>query len=192
MKKLIFATLLSLPIFLTAGQYVGIHGGVDDLHKTDASNSGQKMGCQFGAVYGHDIADQFRAEAEVSYRYAAKRKVYSEKALDDLLSKSYESKHSWSYMLNVLYDINQLAMYSLTPYVGAGVGYGHNVTELKVKYDDHSDSEKRRDADFAWQAIGGVSYSISDSVKSRVQYTYHRGQQHTINHSVTVAFVKAF
>lgn len=177
---------------LIGSQYVGIHGGPDYGFKTDSSNSGQKVGYQIGAVYGHDIASQFRAEAEVSYRQARKRTVYTDKGTDQLVSKTYESKHAWSYMINVCYDIDQLAMYSLTPYIGCGIGFDCSVNEYKIKYDTHADSEKRRDSDFAWQGIAGVSYKISDSVDSRVQYTYHRGQQHTINHGVSAAIVKAF
>ncbi len=192
MKKIIFATILSLPMFLSAGQYVGIHGGPDYGYQTNASNSGQKVGYQIGAVYGYDIAPQFRAEAEVSYRDAQKRKVYTEKGTDQLLSKKYESKHSWSYMINVAYDIVHLETLSMVPFVGMGIGFGNNVAEYKIKYDDHVDSEKRRDSDFAWQAVVGVSYKLADGITSRVKYTYHRGQQHSINHGVTAAIVKAF
>lgn len=191
-EKIIFFGALFISSAAFAGQYVGFHWGTDYGFKTDISKPGQKVGFIVGGVYGHDIADQFRAEFEVAYREGHKRTIYKDKAVDQLISKSYESKHSWSYMLNVLYDVNQLAMYNLTPYIGAGMGYGHNTTELKIKYDSHVDEEKRRDTDFAWQVIGGVSYPISDMVKSRVQYTYHRGQQHTINHSASVQLVRSF
>lgn len=192
MKKIIFAALLSLPAFLSAGQYVGLHGGTDYSYKTNDSNAGQKVGYGVGLVYGHDVADQIRAEVEVTYRSGSKRKVYTDSMIDSLESVKYESKHSWSYMINLIYDVNQLATYNLTPFAGVGIGYGNNVTELKVKYDSHIDSEKRRDSDFAWQVVAGVSYPITDSVKSRVQYCYHRGEQHSISHSATAAIVKEF
>ena len=192
MKKIIFATILSLPMFLSAGQYVGFHGGTDYSYRTDTSNNGQKVGYALGLTYGHDVAPQVRLEGEVTYRHGSKRKVYKDKAVDQLDFVKYESKHSWSYMVNLVYDVNQLATYQLSPFVGLGLGYGNNVTELKVKYDSHADSEKRRDSDFAWQAIAGFSYPITDSVKSRVQYCYHRGEQHSISHSVTASIVKAF
>ncbi len=192
MRKLIFTALLSLPIFLSASQYIGIQGGPDYGFKTNGSNTGQKVGYKIGAIYGYNFASQFRAEAEVSYRDAHKRTVYTDKGTDHLISKKYESKHSWSYMVNIAYDINQLTTYSLTPFVGMGVGYGNNVAEFQVKYDKHTENEKRRDSDFAWQGFAGVSYALADGVTSRVQYTYHRGQQHSINHAVNVAVVKAF
>lgn len=192
MKKIIFTALLSLPIFLSAGQYVGFHGGTDYSYKTNDSNAGQKVGYAVGLVYGKDVGDQIRAEAEVTFRNGSKRKVYTDKGVDQLESKKYESKHSWSYMINLIYDVNQLATYKLTPYFGLGVGYGNNVTELKIKYDTHVDSEKRRDSDFAWQGLIGLSYPVADGILSRVQYTYHRGEQHSISHSVTAAIVKAF
>lgn len=177
---------------LIGSQYVGFHGGPDYGFRTDQSNSGQKVGFQVGGVYGHDIGSNFRAEAEISYRKAHKRTVYSDKGEDQLASKKYDSRHAWSYMLNVCYDIRQLDIFSIVPYAGIGIGFSDSVQELKVKYDSHSDSEKRRDCDFAWQGIAGITYNLADNIDSRVQYTYHRGQQHTINHSVCAAVIKVF
>jgi opacity protein-like surface antigen len=192
MKKFIIAALLSLPIYLSATQYVGIHGGPDYGFKTDQSNSGQKVGYAIGGVFGHDFGNQFRVEGEVSYRKAHKRTVYTDKAIDQLISKIYESKHSTAFMVNGFYDVSQLAMYNLSPFIGGGIGFTNNVIELKAKYNDHTDSEKRRDSDFAWQLLAGVSYPVSPGVKANVRYCYHQGQQHYKNHGVTVGFVKAF
>jgi opacity protein-like surface antigen len=192
MKKIIFAMLLSLPVFLSAGQYVGIHGGPDYGFKTNDSNSGQKVGYAVGGVFGHDFANQFRCEVEVSYRKAHKRTIYKDKVIDQIFSKQYESRHSTAFMANGYYDLSQLAMYNLSPFIGAGVGFTNNVVELKAKYDDHIDSEKRRDSDFAWQLLAGLSYPVQEGVKANVRYCYQQGQQHYKNHGVTVGFVKAF
>lgn len=84
-------------------------------------------------------------------------------------------------------------MFSLVPYLGGGIGFGSNVSEYKIKYDMGSSiSQKRRDTDFAYQGIAGFTSMVSDNIKMRVQYIYHRGQQHTINHSALVAVVRDF
>ena len=192
MKKIIFSLLFAFPIFLSASQYIGIHGGPDHGHDTDRSNSGQKMGFAIGGIYGYDFNNQFRGEVEVSYRQAHKRTVYKDKLIDQLFSRTYESKHSTAFMVNACYDMSQLAMYNLNPFIGGGIGFTNNVTQYKAKYDDHVDSEKRRDSDFAWQLLAGVSYPIQEGVKANIRFCYHQGQQHTKSHSVTLGLVKAF
>ncbi len=197
MKKILFSILILIPVMLIAGendnsQYVGIHMGTDYGLKTDEGNTGQKVGYDVGFVIGKELGNQVRAEVEVSYRKGRKRTIYLENSMDELLVKKYESKHSWSYMLNLSYDISQLKISSVVPFIGFGIGVGNNVMELKTKSDLYSESQKRRDNDFAYQGIFGFTSKVSEQLTSRIQYVYHRGQQHTINHSVTMAVVKAF
>ena len=192
MKKLIFLALATFPMILTAGQYAGIHAGTDYRNQTATSNSGQKVGCRAGAVYGYDFDNGIRTEAEISYREGHKRTQYSDDGEDQLIFRRYDSHHSWSYMANLCYDISQLQMWSLTPYFGIGAGYVQSVEHRKTKYDVVSHTEKRRDHGFAYQAIAGLKYPIADQVNMTAQYCYHIPGPHTKNHSVTVGLVKAF
>ena len=192
MKKFIFAVLLSLPIFLSAGQYAGIHGGTDLRNLTNQSNSGQKVGFKVGGVWGYDFGNQVRTEVEVSYSEGHKRTQYSDKAEDQLAFKRLASHHEWSYMANIAYDIGQLKIWNLTPYFGAGVGYVQMVEHTKIQYEAKTDSEKRRDHGFAYQGIAGVKYLVSEGVTMNAQYCYHIPGPHIKNHSVTVGVVKAF
>jgi len=113
MKKILFAILASLPVFVSASQYVSVHFGTDYGLKTDESNAGQKVGYNIGLVYGRELQGKVRTELEVSYREDRKRTVYTEVEKYDEASKKFQSKHTWSYMKNVLYDINQLQCFLL-------------------------------------------------------------------------------
>ena len=192
MKKLFFALLLSLPIFLTAGQYAGFHAGTDYRNKTDCSNSGQKVGVRAGLVYGYDFGNGLRSEAELSYREGAKRTQYVDSNEDQVAYKRYDSHHEWSYIGNFFYDLNQLTTYSLTPFVGVGAGYVQTVEHLKIKSVNWTHSEKRRDSGFAYQGMAGLSYPIAEGIRSNVTYCYHVANPHAKNHSVTVGFAKIF
>src|SRR6266404_48084 len=173
MKKFIFTALLSLPIFLSASQYAGFHAGTDYRNQTAASNSGQKVGCRVGGVYGYDFGNGIRSEAEVSYREGHKRTQYSDAGEDQLAYRRYDSHHSWSYMANLCYDVFQLQMWNLTPYFGAGVGYVQSVEHRKVKFVNETNSEKRRDSGFAYQALAGIKYPVADKMSLSAQYCYH-------------------
>ena len=192
MKRLLFTALLSLPMILSAGQYAGVKAGTDYKHKTDIATSGQNVGCQFGASYGYDFANGVRSEIEVAFRNGQKRTKYTDKTLDIIESKQFDSSHSWSYMTNLIYDVSQLQICNLTPYFGVGVGYVQSVEHRKIKFDHESNSEKRRDSGFAYQGIAGIKYPIAEKLSMDMQYCYHIPGPHTKNHSVTVGIVRAF
>jgi len=69
--------------------------------------------------------------------------------------------------LNVLYDINTGS--SFTPYVGAGIGY----QGIDIDYQPSGVPVGKGDDDgFAWQAIIGASFAVSDRVDVFGQYNY--------------------
>ena len=190
----LFTLALSFLTFstLAAGQYAGIKGGTDFRHQTNQSDHGQKMGFGAGLLYGYDLANGIRAEAEISYREGHKRTEYVDAGEDQLAYDRHDSHHSWAYMANLLYDVSQLQLWSLTPYFGAGVGYVQAVDHRKVKTLNETHSEKRRDSGFAYQALAGIKYPIADQLTMSVQYCYHIPGSHVKNHSVTVGLAKAF
>lgn len=206
MKNLIYVALLSLPMFLCADsvvviqnpvfavphQYVGLHVGASKRVQTNGSNSGQKVGARGGLTWGYDFGNQVRAEVEISYREGHKRTQYVERALDEVDHKIYQSTKAWSYMANVIYDVSQLPLWSATPYLGVGVGYAQYTQKGKVKYDTYSDTEKRRDSEFAYQGIVGFRYHVAPGNVMSLQYCYHLGEPHAKNHSVTLGIAKLF
>lgn len=193
MKKLIFIAVAIFPMLLQAGQYIGVHGGTDYGVKTNESNAGQKVGFKLGGVYGFDLSEKgVRAEVEASYRESHKRTRYADRTEDVLESRTFNSRHSWSYMVNLHYDINSLSMFGLVPYVGAGLGIDQNVEHNKIKQEDQTSSEKRRDTCFAYQGLAGLRYPLSDTLKVDVKYAYHIGAAHQKNHSCTMGLHQSF
>ena len=193
MKKFIFiAAFFLVPTCVFGGQYAGFQAGTDYRIQTDASNSGQKVGYKAGVLYGYDFGNNVRTEAEISYREAHKRTQYVESHEDQISFKRFDSHHAWSYMANLCYDLSSLSAYSLTPYLGLGVGYSQNVEHRKIQASKWSNTEKLRDSNFAYQALVGLSYDVTTALKARAQYCYHIAGPHSKNHAVTAALVKAF
>lgn len=193
MKKLFaLGTLFLLPIFsLSAGQYVGIHGGSDYLYHTKESNSGQKVGYKVGGVYGYDWGNNLRTEVELSYRHAERSTKYVENA-DKIESKEHKSNHSLALMANVIYDVNQLTWYDVSPYVGLGVGYSQNTQKAKLQSEKFTNEEKERDDRFAWQGIVGLKYPIAEKMTMAAQYNYFCASEHAKDHSFSLSLLRSF
>lgn len=193
MKLLALATLATLAIApLTSGQYFGISGGTNDQVLTNKSDSGLKVGYHALAKYGYKFASNIRAEAEIAYRLGRFKTVYHMGEKDVILAKEHNSIYSWSYMVNALYDINQLNVYGVTPYVGAGVGYCETTEKNKIQYDERTQEDKLKDKRFAYQMIGGLSYPITETVSAGVEYHYFVGRSHQKDHSVGMTLVRSF
>lgn len=191
-KFLALGTFFLLPILtLSAGQYVGIHGGSDYPYHTDASRSGQKVGYHVGGTYGYDWGNQIRTELEVSYREAHKRTKYVVKDEQEE-SRDHQSTHSLSYMANVCYDISQLQVYNVTPYVGAGIGYAQNTDKSKLQKETTTNEMREHDDRFAWQILAGASYPIADKTSVSARYAFHVGHEHQKNHSFGIALIRSF
>jgi opacity protein-like surface antigen len=203
MKKL-FSILLLYPMWMCAQQssvgeplppkkqYVGIHVGTDYCFKTNASNSGDKVGVKGGVSYGYKFDSGFRAEVEMAYRKNSFRTKYIVGAEDNLKSKNYHSLHSWSYMANVFYDVKPLSYRDVHPYVGVGVGYCQGTEKVKFKSPLKVNEVKERDSHFAYQGIVGAKYALNDVVDIAAEYKYFCGQAHAKDHSICLALLRNF
>ncbi|HXT83161.1 MAG TPA: porin family protein [Verrucomicrobiae bacterium] len=198
MKNFLFLLVLS-PLLLWAQdpslpkkQYVGIGLGTDYCFKTNQSNSGLKVGVKAELSYGYKFNSGFRAELEASFRKNSFQTKYDVAKDDQLRSKRYHSLHSWAYMGNLLYDLNQLIYQGINPYVGIGVGYAQCVEKVKYKSSKEINADKFRDDRFVYQGIVGARYSINETLDVSAEYKYLCGLSHAKDHSVSLALLRNF
>ena len=189
--KLALLTLLSMGT-LSASQYAGVEFGPTSLEITNGSHSGLKVGYRAGAKYGHEIAPNLHSEFAVAYSKNAFKNKYNFEGEDNLQSKEHRNFHSWSYMVNAIYELPALSVKSLVPHVGFGVGYCQNTEHRKIQYDHDSEQVKLKDDRFAYQAMVGANYALTPEYVAQMQYKYFCGQSHAKNHSVSLAVLKVF
>jgi opacity protein-like surface antigen len=103
------------------------------------------------AAFGTSFAEGLRVESEA---------IYSSNDLSDDSDFADVSVKQWAVMANVLYDFT---MEGLTPYVGAGIGYGSTTLEEEML-------GELDDSGLAWQLRAGVS--IGEAVVWDIGYRY--------------------
>jgi opacity protein-like surface antigen len=193
MKLLSLITIFIIsvsPVF--AGQYVALDVGTSDLNLTNVSHSGLKVGLKAGIKYGYTFENGFRPEFECSYRKNNYSTKYSVGDQDLTVSKEYNNFHSWCYMMNGFYDLSNLSVSDIVPYLGVGVGYCQSVQHKKLRQIIGSNSSKLRDSRFAYQGIVGAKFAINEIYSTAVEYHYFCGQEHAKSHSVELALVRNF
>src|SRR5262249_5490732 len=125
----------------------------------------EKTGWVVLGTLGYAFGNGFRVELEPGYRY---------NKLDNLkvngIGKVANSGHvdSWSVMANALYDIPTGT--PITPYVGGGVGVAWVHGEFKNN--NIGQSVEDTQAQFAYQGIAGVDYSLTPQLKIGISYHY--------------------
>ncbi len=194
MKKLAALLTALIPLVSTAtvqadpweGFYAGAIGGANFLQtrKKAEIDLNFKTGYMVGGFVGYRWCEGFRVEGEVSYRRNTLKSVdvsYSDFEGDSEFSDtvSIERVHGHhslvTYMANLLYEIDTCS--SFTPYVGAGIGYGHEITKTGLCED--------KDNGFAWQAIAGVEYTILPCTDLAIEYRFLKGPESRLyNHTV--------
>ena len=114
---------------------------------------------------GFAFNNGFRLEEEFAYRYNGVDKVTPYGA-------GRGSMHDYAIMTNALYDIP--VDFPLRPYVGVGVGaadYGpQNIRGDGMGYPAYVGGPDSWG--FAWQAIAGVAYPLTDNVALTLEYRY--------------------
>jgi opacity protein-like surface antigen len=129
----------------------------DDDEEEGMSASGEldlDNGFVVGAAAGVSVGNGLRVEGEA---------ILTNNDMDGIEELGVESidASSAAAFVNVLYDFN---MGAVTPYVGAGVGFGS--TSLEV------DGDSVHDEGMAWQVKAGVSYPVNDTLTLDVGYRY--------------------
>jgi outer membrane protein OmpA-like peptidoglycan-associated protein len=170
-KVLLAATVLALPVAAQAqpvnGLYIAGGAGLNFRLESTSNNDGLNLKAKttdVGAVglgsIGWGFGNGLRAEVEGNFRQNDVRQLTVNGVR---ASRNTGYLQTYGAMINALYDINLGGR--ITPYVGAGIGYGWNdvkglrgtvgSTRLRV-----SDVEGA----LAYQGIVGVAYNLSSMV----------------------------
>ena len=145
-----FAQLAEPYIQIDAGPtwFTGNISGVTNDFDTGWNVDG-KIGTRLGSI--------LRAEAELGYQQAD---IDNPTASGDLSSLNL--------MVNGLVDLPKFAMF--TPYIGAGLG----AARVTADYTDTAPAVTVDDSDwaFAWQALAGLDWNLTDRAALNVGYKY--------------------
>jgi opacity protein-like surface antigen len=129
----------------------------NDTDEDPMSESGDfdlDNGFVVGAAAGLSIGNGLRVEGEA---------ILTNNDMDGVEELDIDSieASSAAAFVNVLYDF---PMGGLTPYIGAGVGYGSTTLE--------ADGDSMHDQGVVWQAKAGVSFPLNDALTLDVGYRY--------------------
>ena len=169
MKKILLASVLvALPVVAEAqitpfpGVYIGVEGGLAIPFSTTSSNGTAiypSVGYAVGGKIGYDFVGP-RVELEGGYGYTATNINLPGTALNGKAS-------ALSAMVNVYYDFMPASI--ITPYIGAGAG---------VAFQDSNSSFGN--TLFAYQAMLGVAYNITDSWRVNLEARYNGATQGSV------------
>jgi OOP family OmpA-OmpF porin len=151
----------------TTGPYVSLGVGPNFTNKAKTSGSGIDTEYRFdtgiagAAAVGYGLGNGVRVEGEIGYR-----KNDVDKASTGAASGTFRS---YTFMLNGLYD---LALgWPVTPYFGGGIGLA-NVRAGGVTVPGSTTRISDSQNDLAYQAIGGLSYPLTDHLKLDASYRF--------------------
>jgi opacity protein-like surface antigen len=126
-----------------------------DFDAVSASGEGDvENGFAVGAAAGMAIGNGLRVEAEALLNSADMG------GIEELDIDEVEYSHA-AVFANVLYDFS---MGGITPYIGAGVGYGSSTFEV--------DGDSIHDQGVVWQIKAGASFPLNDTLTVDVGYRY--------------------
>ena len=156
-KWLVAAAVLAVPATAQAqginpfqGVYIGAGGGLEWAIGSNP-NASTSTGWAVGGKVGYDFVGP-RVEVEVGYGQVPTSANIPGTAINGKVGQL-------TAMANILYDF--LPASAFTPYIGAGAG---------VAFVDSNAS--LGSTQFAWQAMAGLAYNISDSMRFQVEGRY--------------------
>jgi opacity protein-like surface antigen len=178
MRNRFIATALAAGLFIgiagaasaaeQTGPYVSLGVGPNFLNDADTTSStGTKRldfdtGFAGAGALGYKFDKNWRTEFELGYRRNEIDSVPGGGGAGDV--------HSWSYMGNVLYDIDTGSKW--TPYIGLGAGAVHyHAAGLQLT---PTTTVNDGDTEFAYQGILGVAYDVTPRSQFYVDYHYLR------------------
>jgi OOP family OmpA-OmpF porin len=160
-----------------AGPYVSFGAGANFLNDADISGSGASNRAKFSdgwatvGALGYAFDKNWRSEFELGYR---------RNDIDSLQGGGNAGNvNSWSFMGNVLYDVDTGTKW--TPYVGAGVGaLRYRAAGLQPTA---TSSLNDSDTVFAYQGILGIAYDVTPRTQFYVDYHYLRADDPSVSSS---------
>jgi outer membrane protein OmpA-like peptidoglycan-associated protein len=153
----------------TTGFYIGGAAGAnieeDNRFRNGGGNSTDTYGTGYVGTldFGYGLGNGLRLEVEPGYR---------NNPVDRVNGRAANSRMQMAtFMGNVLYDFNQFQTpwLPLTPHVGAGVGFAHVWDRSAAPSGNNVSGDTNR---LAFQAIGGLDYSLTPNQKVGVDYRY--------------------
>ena len=182
------AVLATAPAFAgEVGPYASLSAGgnfAQDQVLTDSTNakatigydSGYSVGGAFGWAYGNGL----RAEGEINYR---NNSVDLYKFTGAATTKGKGTVDALSFMVNGYYDA-PVSMGSIHPYIGGGLGTAL-IEASGLKNANGNLGTESQDAYFAFQAMTGLEYSVSDRLKMDLEYRYFNAPNASFNDTAT-------
>ena len=179
------------------GPYAQLSAGpnwvnVDKNHNNNGLFTDWKDGYMLAASLGYRFERGYRIEEEVSFHHnsgsldgtqSKNGKAGRAHNKGEKFGRAHASAHRQTAagLINVLYDF-QFMTDKLTPYFGAGIGYGwssYRVGKTYVKIDNEKFKTKthpRRyeSRGFAWQIIAGALIPVSCKVDIGVEYRFFK------------------
>lgn len=124
-----------------------------------------------GAALGFTVATSVALEIEYVYRHA-------DVELGEGSSQTSGSTTSNAIMLNTIYELPPFgATQAFRPYIGAGLGAGD------MSYDGDAELNLDGDYSFAYQAIVGIGYQVSNQAALYTEVRYFGSNDQTIKNS---------
>jgi len=153
----------------TTGFYIGGAAGANMEENNRFRNGGgtstdsYDLGYAGTLAFGYGLGNGLRLEIEPGYRNNAVDKVNGRPANSRMQIATF--------MGNALYDFYQFQTpwVPLTPHVGAGIGYAHVWDRSVAPSGNNVSGDTNR---LAFQAIGGLDYSVTPNQKVGVDYRY--------------------
>lgn len=162
----LFATVLLSGPAQGSGLYLSGGLGVSLAKDANVTGTGISTEIEFDpgpvamVALGYGFDNNFRAELELAGRWNDAETVGGASGSGDTTTTSG--------MLNVIYDLDIES--DFTPYLGAGLGAA-NVEDNSIATISSS-SISNDDTVFAYQAIAGVSYDLSEVISLTADYRY--------------------
>lgn len=189
----LFSFILQSKVAFAAAQNEGLYIsgnlgiGVVPKIKANGLNIPHEIAYSASAAMGNKV-ENIRYEGEFGYTHAANNNFVG-------------SVNALKWMSNLLYDFDDFGdnnFSGITPYLGAGIGWARvkNTTPKNtILINDKVTTQNNR---FAYQAMGGFGYHLTDNISSRAYYRYFRTtklkgtnsafQEHTFNVGLSYTF----
>ncbi len=168
--------------------YVKVLSGVNFLQNTDIS--GNKASYETGYIVDGALGYSWWNGLSVEAEYAFRRNTIENIHLVGAGSAKHGHFQTSSYMANLLWDLPmpRCSSWKVEPFVGGGIGYDFeqmHASNSRVVFSQQWHH-------FAWQLMAGLAYPIFCDTEITLEYKFHEGGSHFLNHTVGIGLVYKF